>query len=277
MSDGLYELKRRDYGTDVLRLQSFLIASGVNLQFGADGDFGADTERGVKSFQSTHGLPPTGEFDKATIPIALTTGYSNTRFPPGLHPQTNTYPKRPNDLSSPDSTTAISLFGEFSFRSANDPNNPERIIVDGDWVQNNITDQIIPQLKGMVDLRTGSPRIMTTGKIRCHRLAAPKILELFDEWEKAGLMDRVLYYVGCYSARLKRGRTKFTTSNLSNHSWGSAIDINSRENWLGSVPSLYGVRGCVRELVEIANSIGFYWGGHYTNRKDGMHFELARL
>jgi hypothetical protein len=32
----------------------------------------------------------------------------------------------------------------------------------------------------------------------------------------------------------------------------------------------------VRELVEIANEWGFYWGGHFT-RKDGMHFEIAKI
>jgi hypothetical protein len=38
-----------------------------------------------------------------------------------------------------------------------------------------------------------------------------------------------------------------------------------------------GARGCLRELVEIANGLGFYWGGHFSGRPDGMHFELAEL
>jgi len=31
-----------------------------------------------------------------------------------------------------------------------------------------------------------------------------------------------------------------------------------------------------RELVEAANSIGIYWGGHFST-KDGMHFEISKL
>jgi Putative peptidoglycan binding domain/D-alanyl-D-alanine carboxypeptidase len=30
-------------------------------------------------------------------------------------------------------------------------------------------------------------------------------------------------------------------------------------------------------LVGIANDHGFYWGGHYSKRLDGMHFEVAQL
>jgi hypothetical protein len=28
-------------------------------------------------------------------------------------------------------------------------------------------------------------------------------------------------------------------------------------------------------LVPVANLWGFWWGGHYDGRKDGMHFEVA--
>ena len=45
---------------------------------------------------------------------------------------------------------------------------------------------------------------------------------------------------------------------------------------LGTTPALVGRKGSVRELVEIANANGFYWGGHFT-RKDGMHFEVAQV
>jgi hypothetical protein len=40
---------------------------------------------------------------------------------------------------------------------------------------------------------------------------------------------------------------------------------------------LVGEKGSVRELVPIANRWGFYWGGHYNGRPDGMHFEVAFL
>jgi hypothetical protein len=43
------------------------------------------------------------------------------------------------------------------------------------------------------------------------------------------------------------------------------------------VPALVGQRGSLRELVPAANRLGFFWGGHYANRKDGMHFEVSKL
>ena len=63
---------------------------------------------------------------------------------------------------------------------------------------------------------------------------------------------------------------------LSNHSFGSAFDINATQNWLGDMPAICGQKGAVRELVEAANRCNFYWGGHYGERKDGMHFEITR-
>jgi len=29
--------------------------------------------------------------------------------------------------------------------------------------------------------------------------------------------------------------------------------------------------------VPLANEHGFYWGGHFRHRPDGMHFEIAVL
>jgi D-alanyl-D-alanine carboxypeptidase len=61
---------------------------------------------------------------------------------------------------------------------------------------------------------------------------------------------------------------------LSNHSWGTAIDLNATWNGRGAIPAMMGDRGCIRELVAVAHANGFYWGGHFTT-KDGMHFEVA--
>lgn len=90
--------------------------------------------------------------------------------------------------------------------------------------------------------------------------------------DDAGLGDRVLSFAGSWVPRFVRG----STTNLSNHAYGSAIDINVPWNQLSTVPALKGKRGSVRELVPIANECGLYWGGHF-NRADGMHFELARV
>ena len=54
-----------------------------------------------------------------------------------------------------------------------------------------------------------------------------------------------------------------------------AMDINADDNVFTKEPVLCPLRGCVRELVQSANEVGFYWGGHFTSPKDGMHFEFA--
>ena len=64
---------------------------------------------------------------------------------------------------------------------------------------------------------------------------------------------------------------------LSNHAFGTAFDINVPFNPLGARPALIGKQGSVRELVPIANEHGFFWGGHFGKRPDGMHFEVAVL
>ncbi len=77
---------------------------------------------------------------------------------------------------------------------------------------------------------------------------------------------------GSYVARFIRGsRTK-----LSNHSWGTAFDINTLQNGLGKRPALGGEPGSVRALVTLANKHGFNWGGHFSGRLDGMHVEAGK-
>ncbi|WP_051071424.1 peptidoglycan-binding protein [Ilumatobacter coccineus] len=53
-------LKRGSQGQLVKDLQSTLIATGIPVRGGADGDFGGVTEAALKSFQSANGLPQTG-------------------------------------------------------------------------------------------------------------------------------------------------------------------------------------------------------------------------
>ena len=47
-------------------------------------------------------------------------------------------------------------------------------------------------------------------------------------------------------------------------------------NKLGAEPARRGAKGSVFDLVPLANRHGFYWGGHFAKRRDGMHFEFAR-
>jgi len=56
----------------------------------------------------------------------------------------------------------------------------------------------------------------------------------------------------------------------SNHSWGLAIDLNAIRNPMG-----YSLRTDMPAwMIHLWGSLGFGWGGHYSNKKDAMHYEF---
>lgn len=60
-------LRNGDKGLQVMSVQQLLQCGGYALpRYGADGDFGAETEGQVKAFQKSKGLPQTGVVDWAT-------------------------------------------------------------------------------------------------------------------------------------------------------------------------------------------------------------------
>lgn len=157
------------------------------------------------------------------------------------------------------------LFGTFAFVADPQPGNKEHIRVTDNWATTNIVNVRIP-----VKLAFRNTDSLT---IPFHKDAQKQLLGLWLEWEKQGLTDRILSFDGGYVPRFIRG----STTELSNHAFGSAFDINAAFNGLKKQPALLGEKGCVRELVTIANDFGFFWGGHFRNRLDGMHFEIAEL
>lgn len=82
-----------------------------------------------------------------------------------------------------------------------------------------------------------------------------------------------LIWPGCwgYAERLIRGGVE-----TSNHASGTAIDLNAPRHPLGTLPSANYSTAQIDKIHEI---VGYYegvirWGGDYTGRKDGMHFEV---
>ena len=60
-------LRKGSVGNDVKALQEALLGLGFSLpKWGADGDYGSETEGAVKTFQREHGLEATGIFDTTT-------------------------------------------------------------------------------------------------------------------------------------------------------------------------------------------------------------------
>ncbi|MDX2179358.1 MAG: M15 family metallopeptidase [Bryobacteraceae bacterium] len=172
------------------------------------------------------------------------------------------FPARPG-FAPLDTAARAAAFGTFSFVPAPTQTDREAIRIVDNWERENIVRVQIPQLIGIAGLHTN-------GFARFHKRAAPQLLALWKAWGDAGLLGRVLSWAGAYDARFIRG----SQTVLSNHSFGTAFDINAPENPLNRPTAAAGQRGCVWELVAIAHAHGFFWGGHFT-RLDGMHFEIA--
>lgn len=275
---------------EVQRWQYFLLRQGIPQVGVIDGGFGMNTETATWLFQTRHGIPTTGKLDARTLDVAQTLNYT---VQPDNYYSERAYagfPARPKDLSSPDNATRNTNFQCFTFVQQAMPPRTDReaIVIKGscdgsaaDWEAAQIVTIDVPQLK----FARGY-----SGRFRTHRKAAPLFAALFAKWEADDLLHLITTYEGCYVPRYKRGlkqkpplsghdlkrSTDSEGGKLSNHSFGSAFDINAQDNGYDKKPAICGQRGATRELVEAANSLGIYWGGHFSV-KDGMHFEISEL
>ena len=234
--------------------QAFL--RGELLYFGAiDDDFGNATEIATKKFQKKYGLKDNGIVDNSTYLKAVSLGLTtdSTNFPP-----------KPNFLPITGNETREKLFGKIQFIPAPTKDNPEGIKITNDFESKNIVRVNLPALSKA-----------TGGKftaMRWNKGCEYQLVKFFERLEKENLHTKILSYAGAFYPRFIRG----SRTQLSNHSWGTAFDINVPQNGLGKVPALIGKEGSVRELVPIAHECGFYWGGNFS-RMDGMHFEIAKI
>jgi len=256
----LQVLRMGSKGTEVEKWQNFL--TGVQLyEDVVDGKFGTNTLNATKKFQQNSGLEPDGVVGNKTYGAAMLIGFGVAKD--SLKGKfTAEWPPKPGFKPLSTDTQKRTLFGSFEFIHKPLAGNPENIQIIGDWQKVNIVKVSIPQLK----------RISGTTTMWFHKAAAKQLQNLWEEWERADLMHLPLTYSGSFNPRFIRG----SRTNLSQHAFGTAFDINVEWNGLGRVPALVGQKGSVRELVQIANHNGFYWGGHFT-RNDGMHFEIAQL
>jgi hypothetical protein len=253
------ELMEGNRGAEVRLWQTFLRGRGLYLGK-VDGIFGPLSLRATKDFQASVALRKTGVVDDATFGAAVRLGLP-------LTDQAVDALKSP-DWPKPPSREGMwpltqegrqNLFGKFRFKASPTVMNPEAITILDSWVKDNIVN---------VSIRRNATQYRT---VQFHRTGAARLVALFDAWHRIGLLDRIKSWDGTWVPRFIRG----SRTTLSSHAWGTAFDINARWNYLGAVPAIVGAPGCVRELVETANTFGFFWGGHFPQRKDGMHFELV--
>jgi hypothetical protein len=109
----------------------------------------------------------------------------------------------------------------------------------------------------------------TALKLRCAESVGPLLAAFASEFHAliepldTGALDDWGY---CF--RMVRG----TTDKLSNHSSGTAIDLNASKHPLGKIGTFPSEK--VPMIRALAKKYGLKWGGDYINRKDEMHFEI---
>jgi hypothetical protein len=139
-------------------------------------------------------------------------------------------------------------FGEFAARPLPDGT----IAVERPWVRRNIVTATVPLLP----------------PVTCHRGLLPQLRGALRELVARGLGHTVdgAQFAGCYTPRFI---DRDPDGRLSHHSWGIAVDLNSKENIFGRDSRQDD------ELVEVMTSWGFTWGGGWLV-PDPMHFEWLR-
>lgn len=151
--------------------------------------------------------------------------------------------------------------------------NPDRNrdgTADRDWEDANLT-RLVPPYRMVLAWDTARE----LSAIRVHKKVAPslesileRILEHYGS-QAAVEQARLHLFGGAYNFRLKRGG-----STLSNHSWGSAIDLDPERNAFGRRWKP-GAGMMPEAVVELFKSEGWRWGGPFP-KADAMHFEAVR-
>lgn len=121
-----------------------------------------------------------------------------------------------------------------------------------------------PKLRALLETRQIGP--LTVTMIRPALNSLERILARLEPAEPE--VYAALGTAGALCARLIRG----SRSSISNHSWGTAIDIKIEGRLDG-----FGDGGTQMGLVllaELFNEEGWYWGATY-GREDSMHFEVG--
>lgn len=265
-------LRRNSSGDDVLAWEYFLRGQGF-YWVEVDGHFDDETDAATKEFQRQHDLDIDGEVGRQTLGVALGLGHTYGLVDESKDKRSPNWPTPPSHLHTLGSAERDAKFGPLTYRPAPTVSNPEAIEITNDWVSKNLITVTVPQIARIPGVQTASRAVGSgpkDGKVAIHEKAAHAFIALWEEWERKALLDRVLTWAGSWSPRFIRG----SRTVLSNHAYGTAFDINVPWNGLGVEPARVGVRGSVRELVLIAASLGWYWGGWFA-RRDGMHFEFV--
>lgn len=102
----------------------------------------------------------------------------------------------------------------------------------------------------------------------------PEAINIIGDWRSKNivLIKSIGTWNGSFVPRYKRGKAGGSHADLSNHSWGTAFDIDAQRYPLGKVVA---ADAPIRKLVPLAHEHGWLWGGDFKSRPDGMHFEYV--
>ena len=197
---------------------------------------------GARAIQSAAGVRVDGLAGPATIEI-IEGILNKTTAAPGKHDA-----KKPQFSQPIPRRAAIeSFYG--SFRYKDHPDTPGAIIIEREWVRQNIVG---------LTLHTGK-------KIWVHRLIAHELGELFEKACKvSGYTPKS---VASWVPRHMRWDNK---RNLSRHSWGIAFDIDPSLNGVGMKDTPLHRHP---EWAQVFRDAGWTCGMDWKNYPDPMHFE----
>lgn len=210
------------------------------------------------------------EQDRLIEDIALRAGQSAPRAPAESLPQVLLDPvgEETEESVATENLTEVGRLRQESFnRGLTQPRNAVMLEVLGRPRESFSTDcQPVtnPRLRDLLETREVGPIKVTM--VRPALDSLERIVEQLRTEEPE--IYAALGTAGALCARLIRG----SSSSISNHSWGTAIDVklDDRLDSFGDGGTQFGLL----LLAELFNEEGWFWGATY-GREDSMHFEIS--
>ena len=139
----------------------------------------------------------------------------------------------------------------------------------GEFAYSNLTGSEFSQDPAFVEGSIVTAEVPILGKIQCHETVVEMLAGAMGQLGDEGLAHLVdpAGFAGCWNPRYIRPTTG-TSSGISRHAWGAAVDLNAASNPVGSA----GTQD--PRLVEVMLEWGFTWGGDWLV-PDPMHFEYG--
>lgn len=241
-----------DRWADRLAWRPYAAAIATLVGAASDDPGGAVLATAVYGYQATHDLAPDGiigpkswaYLSRALAPPESLTGIIPADGPPvpdGLAAVLATFGD-PRPLLSPDGTL----------------NQTNAAL----WERQTLTKATLP-FSIPIDPKDPTKGEKTT--FYAHHKLVSSFVAVFTEIDRLGLRGLVRSWDGLYNFRPIRG----TTTHISLHAWGAAVDLNAATNPLDQTGDMD------PKLIDVFAHFGFFWGGNFQSRPDPMHFQYA--